>query len=175
MKLNSLRYIREERGLSQAHLVELSGISRDSISAFETLKREPSPNTARRLADALGVEIADLAATSEERVRAARRASRYLVAWRAFIERIALHWDITGNEPTRAQISDVLIGLEQLIAVGTFDSDKVDDPVDEAELERLFQGVNKLRAIAERVGAKEEAARLREAVFVLESQGRGAA
>ncbi len=37
-----------------------SGVSADSISDFEELRRMASPRTARRLADALGVRIEDL-------------------------------------------------------------------------------------------------------------------
>ena len=37
-----------------------SGVSADSISDFEELRRIASPRTARRLADALGVRAEDL-------------------------------------------------------------------------------------------------------------------
>ena len=61
MKLPRLREVRELHGWSQSRLAEESGVSRDSISNYETGHREAWPATAKRLADALGVEIEDLA------------------------------------------------------------------------------------------------------------------
>jgi transcriptional regulator with XRE-family HTH domain len=61
LKLPGLKEVRELHGWSQAKLAEESGVSRDSISNYETGHREPWPATAKRLADALGVEIEELA------------------------------------------------------------------------------------------------------------------
>jgi transcriptional regulator with XRE-family HTH domain len=66
LKLPRLKEVRELHGWSQKKLAEQSGVSRDSISNYETGQREAWPATSRRLADALGVEIADLL---EERAR----------------------------------------------------------------------------------------------------------
>jgi transcriptional regulator with XRE-family HTH domain len=60
LKLPSLREIRESRGLSQSELAREAHVSRDSISNYETGQREAWPATAKRLAEALDVEIADL-------------------------------------------------------------------------------------------------------------------
>ena len=60
MKLPRLKEVRELHGWSQKRLAEESGVSRDSISNYETGQREAWPATAKRLAEALGVEIADL-------------------------------------------------------------------------------------------------------------------
>jgi putative transcriptional regulator len=59
LKLPKLREIRELRGWSQGVLAEKAGVSRDSISNYETGHREAYPSTAKKLADALGVSIAD--------------------------------------------------------------------------------------------------------------------
>lgn len=61
MKLPRLKEVRELHGWSQAKLAEESGVSRDSISNYETGQREAWPATAKKLADALDVEIGDLA------------------------------------------------------------------------------------------------------------------
>ncbi len=61
MKLPRLKEVRELHGWSQAKLSEKSGVSRDSISNYETGQREAWPTTAKKLADALDVEIEDLA------------------------------------------------------------------------------------------------------------------
>jgi len=55
-----LKEVREQHGWSQKQLSGESGVSRDSISNYETDQREAWPATARKLADALEVEIADL-------------------------------------------------------------------------------------------------------------------
>ena len=60
MRLPRLKEVRELHGWSQKNLAEAAGVSRDSISNYETGHREAYPATARKLADALGVEIADL-------------------------------------------------------------------------------------------------------------------
>ena len=58
--LQSLKRVREERRLGSRELLARCGVSADSISDFEELRRMASPRTARRLADALGVRVEDL-------------------------------------------------------------------------------------------------------------------
>jgi transcriptional regulator with XRE-family HTH domain len=60
LKLPGLKEARELRGWSQQRLAEESGVSRDGISNYETGHRDAWPATARRLADALDVEIEEL-------------------------------------------------------------------------------------------------------------------
>jgi transcriptional regulator with XRE-family HTH domain len=56
-----LKEIRLDRGLSQEELHEMTGVSRDTISRMETGDRpNPHPRTLRRLAEALGVSVADI-------------------------------------------------------------------------------------------------------------------
>jgi transcriptional regulator with XRE-family HTH domain len=59
--LRGLRRVREARGLSQADLAARSGVSRWTISHLERGRGEPHPQTTERLAEALGVEPAELA------------------------------------------------------------------------------------------------------------------
>lgn len=58
--LQRLKRVREERGMSPRELSARSGVSADSISDFEELRRMASPRTARRLAKVLGVGVEDL-------------------------------------------------------------------------------------------------------------------
>ncbi len=58
--LQSLRRVREGRGVSVRQLSAKSGVSADSISDFEELRRQASARTTRRLAEALGVREEDL-------------------------------------------------------------------------------------------------------------------
>jgi transcriptional regulator with XRE-family HTH domain len=58
--LQRLKRLREERGMDRRELSAKSGVSVDSISDFEELRRMASPRTARRLAGVLGVRAEDL-------------------------------------------------------------------------------------------------------------------
>jgi len=66
LRLPRLKEVRELHGWSQKKLAEESGVSRDSISNYETGHRDAWPATAKKLADALGVEIADLREPSRD-------------------------------------------------------------------------------------------------------------
>ena len=57
--LQSLKRVREERGMGVRQLSATSGVSADSIRDFEELRRMASPRTARKLAEALGVSAED--------------------------------------------------------------------------------------------------------------------
>jgi transcriptional regulator with XRE-family HTH domain len=76
LKLTRLRDVRELHGWSQSKLAEESGVSRDGISNYETGHREAWPSTAKKLADALGVEIGDLVTRVEEPVLAGKSEAR---------------------------------------------------------------------------------------------------
>ncbi len=58
--LQSLKQVRNERQMTLQQLSARSGVSADSISNFEELRRMASPRTTRRLAEALGVRVQDL-------------------------------------------------------------------------------------------------------------------
>jgi transcriptional regulator with XRE-family HTH domain len=63
--LETLRHIREQAGLSQPELSEISGVAQGTISDIELSKRKPRGRTLRKLAQALGVQVADLIGESE--------------------------------------------------------------------------------------------------------------
>src|SRR5215217_5778034 len=56
--LNEVRRLRKLRGWSQVELAERAGVSAFTVTEIETGRREPRPSTLRKLANALGVEIA---------------------------------------------------------------------------------------------------------------------
>jgi transcriptional regulator with XRE-family HTH domain len=58
--LQSLKRVREERRMTLQQLSAKSGVSADSISNFEELRRMASSRTAHKLAEALGVRNEDL-------------------------------------------------------------------------------------------------------------------
>jgi transcriptional regulator with XRE-family HTH domain len=58
--LERLRHIREQAGYSQQDLADESGVSQHTISELELGRRRPQGRTLRKLAQVLGVEVADL-------------------------------------------------------------------------------------------------------------------
>jgi transcriptional regulator with XRE-family HTH domain len=58
--LQNLKRVRNERHITVKQLSAKSGVSADSISEFEELRRMASPRTAHRLAEALEVSVEDL-------------------------------------------------------------------------------------------------------------------
>lgn len=54
-RLRLLRWLRQQKNLTQADLANLTGISQHSISKLETGQTAPRPETTQKLADALGV------------------------------------------------------------------------------------------------------------------------
>ena len=57
--MERLRHIREQAGYSQQDLADKSGVSQHTISEIELGRRKPQGRTLRKLANALGVEVAD--------------------------------------------------------------------------------------------------------------------
>lgn len=62
-------YIRQERrGMTQARLAELSGVSQSTIAQIEKGKKDPSISTLKKIAAALEVHLAVLFATDDVHV-----------------------------------------------------------------------------------------------------------
>lgn len=57
--MEALKHIRLQKGWSQKDLADRAGIGQDTISGIESGRREPHPSTLRKLAAALGVQIAE--------------------------------------------------------------------------------------------------------------------
>lgn len=62
-----LTWLRKQQGLTQESLAEAANVSVDFISLMERGHRAPSFDTLERLADALGVTVADLFTFDSER------------------------------------------------------------------------------------------------------------
>ncbi len=54
-----LAELREEAGISQYELAKRSGVSKQALSRLELGEREPSWQTVRKIAHALGVSVAE--------------------------------------------------------------------------------------------------------------------
>ena len=61
----AVRRLREERGLTQEELASRAGTTFGTVSRVESAKSAPAWWTVRKIAEALGVSIAELAAASE--------------------------------------------------------------------------------------------------------------
>ncbi len=57
--MDALRQIRQQKGWSQKDLADRAGVGQDTISGIESGRRQPHPSTLRKLADALGVRVAE--------------------------------------------------------------------------------------------------------------------
>ena len=66
MKLPGLKGWRERHGMNQQELARAAGLAQQSVSKVERGTKGCSEATAQRLADALGVELADLLRAQEE-------------------------------------------------------------------------------------------------------------
>ena len=58
--MKGLAEIRKRKGMTQAQLAELAGITRVTVARYETTDRNPRFTTIKRLARALGVSPAEL-------------------------------------------------------------------------------------------------------------------
>lgn len=65
----AIRHLRRERGLPQEALGAAAGLSGRHVSVIERAERDPRATTIVRLADALGVTLAELFGEAEEQSR----------------------------------------------------------------------------------------------------------
>ncbi len=71
-----LKFLRENRKLTQKELAELAGVSQATIAHIEKSTKDPSVDTLKKLAAALDTHIATLFATDEVHVFDLRRLRR---------------------------------------------------------------------------------------------------
>lgn len=69
----AVRIFRERRGWNQAQLARASSVDRGYISRIETGSVDPGLQVQHRLADALGISLAELAAQAEEELERSRK------------------------------------------------------------------------------------------------------
>lgn len=70
----ALRRLREARGLSQEAVAHQAGVSYTTLAKIELGRSGPAWETVRRIADALGITLLELAAEVEGKRRPSRRA-----------------------------------------------------------------------------------------------------
>ena len=111
--MSELAKIRRSKGFSQRSLAEAANVSPSSIYEIENGRRKANPSTLRKLADALGVEIADLL---EEDERPKVTAPPSLAEW--LEERCGHSYLALSQEEIQALVDDaehddrrILVGL----------------------------------------------------------------
>jgi transcriptional regulator with XRE-family HTH domain len=75
-----IKVLRDERGLTQAELCELAGISIDAVTRIERGSRIPTLDTLEKLASALQVRVVDLVEQAAVQRTSATPAVRRIVA-----------------------------------------------------------------------------------------------
>lgn len=60
--MNRIKEIREAKGITQSELAKKAEVSQPYLSDLEKNRRGAKPETYKRIADALGVEVEDLRA-----------------------------------------------------------------------------------------------------------------
>jgi putative transcriptional regulator len=183
LKLPRLKEVRELHGWSQAKLAEEAGVSRDSISNYETGHREAWPATSKKLADALDVEIEDLTrpkvsapSTSgqpEKEISVEERHARYLRAWRGFVWKLVHRWEADPPKTSR-EIAVILDTMQAIVDEGAFGlpqgqitTSNWREASEGIELQALFLGLQRLNDIADAVKDDETAQQRRELLRAL--------
>jgi transcriptional regulator with XRE-family HTH domain len=144
-RLERLRHIREQAGYSQQDLADDAGVSQHTISEIELGRRKPQGRTLRKLADSLGVEVADFFPLEQPRLPEAglddleartsrihsipelRRMARELKAqWRE----LAAYDRVTTASPSeRARDMQRLAEIEQSLGIIKKRLDALDPPL----------------------------------------------
>lgn len=93
--MREVRQLRLARGWNQTELAFHAGLAPSVISQIENGKRDPSAGTLRKLASALGVEVADLFPKAEAPLwqDESKRRSPSLKSWADFVGRLADRWE----------------------------------------------------------------------------------
>jgi transcriptional regulator with XRE-family HTH domain len=168
--LERLRYIREQAGYSQQDLADKAGVSQHTISEIELGRRKPQGRTLRKLAQALGIEVADLLGSREYPLGEAppsaeqqsfnhlledERRLRYLRPWRAFVHGLAQRWE---KEPPRTsrEIAPLFEALTAVVEQGVFEPREEVGISEAHELMLLMVGFERLNEIANSVEQDEE-------------------
>jgi len=181
--VDRIRHARRRLGLSQEELAEASGVSAATIVQVELGNRRPQGRTLRKLAAALGVEVADLLeeeASPKVESRSSlepslfngiedERRLRYLRGWRAFVNRLARRWE---EEPpkTSAEITPLFEAMTAVVEAGVFEPSGVTDAAEADNLFALTIGFERLNDIADKVEKDEEAEQRRATLRLI--QGR---
>jgi transcriptional regulator with XRE-family HTH domain len=154
--MDVLRKLRKERGWSQRELADEAGTTQYTVSEIEQGHRDPHPTTLRKLAEALGVSVAEFFGeeTADPKAPAElpledtqQRDSAVIKALRTYFWDLRFRWKEPGNNPSPEQIRDALDLLQHLLNHGAFKEPLT--PREQSEVKLLFNAAYKLRPIVE--------------------------
>ena len=184
--MERIRQLRKERGLSQVKLAVMADMDPATLNRLERGTGNPNLKTLERVAEALGVEVADFFP------KAARRSSlepslfyngaederrseqlKHLRAWRAFVWKLKQRWEEEPPQTSR-EIAVVLDTMQALIDEGAFEQPQEQITASDwrtasegIELQALFLGLKRLNEIADDVEQDETAQQRRELLEAL--------
>jgi len=178
MQIPRLREWRERRAMTQVELSAASGVSQDGISKIEQGTRGVRPSTARRLAQALDVDVAELVAPPEVAGDPKALAPK-LLGRRLRGEGVETTWALAddeepvlkegeriGNEATRTKLVPALRVEQKALARIADDPDlpqEVRDRADALSEEALYRMQRLLLEARRRERSPEEKRKLAEA------------
>ncbi len=173
-----LRRVRLERGLTLRQAAAQTGVTKETLSDLERARRQPHPPTLQKIAEGYGVEIRDLlgpiaeaepvTAGKAEAPRGSGPADnlpetvaagddRYLAASAGLVHRLRERWE--EHPPKKADLFHLDNILQSFVREGPLPTPPSGGTTnDDLHLGILISDLEKLIAIAERVGESEEAA-----------------
>jgi transcriptional regulator with XRE-family HTH domain len=182
VQMERIRQLRKERNLSQAKLAVMADMDPATLNRLERGTGNPNLKTLERVADALGVEVADFFPKAQRRSSlepsllnglGEERRPRYLNAWRAFVWKLVQRWE---EEPpqTGREIAVVLDTMQVLVDEGAFEQPKDQITTSDwrtasegIDLQALFFGLQRLNEIADDVEQDDTAQHRRELLEAL--------
>lgn len=167
--MDGLAELRRGKGFSQRTLAKAAGVSPSTIFEIERGRHStPHPSTAKKLAEAMGVEVTEVLeavgspkasapqSTPEEELLG--RSSAFINALRAYFWDLRLRWMRSrkrGSKPTPNEIRNALDLLGHLTEHDVFEGPWT--PEEQLSLQLLFMAADKLRPIAEEMATETEA------------------
>jgi transcriptional regulator with XRE-family HTH domain len=127
--LRELRNIRLRRGLSQADLSAKTGVAEYTISEIEAGKRTPRPSTLRKLAQGLGVEVADLYGEADNPLAQAPPSAEQRSFNNHLLEERRADWDVALRSARQLQ-EHGRTRLEGLLSAWGESKERGEDPAE---------------------------------------------
>ena len=166
--MESVKRMREERGLSQRKLAEKAGINAVTLVRIEKGVGSPQVDTLEKLAKAMNVSVVDFFAEEPADPQAPaelpledtqQRDSAIIKALRTYFWDLRFRWKEPGNRPSPEQIRDALNLLQHLVDHDAFEGPLT--PREQSEVNILFNAAHKLRPLVEELVEEDEATWLR--------------
>ncbi len=166
-----MHHIKEKRaqmGVTQVQLAALAGMDPATLNRIEMGKANPNLKTIERLADALGVEVADFFPKAQAPLfdpGPTEAERRYLRAWRAFAWTLAGDWAETPPQSSR-EIKPLLHAVAALVDAGVFENTNADTAT-QGEVSLFLNALRKLAEISNAVESDEVADELRRSIALV--------